>query len=117
MATSSSPSSAAVPPLPRLPRNAPERARPPKGDNPGANPLRGTMSEILPGIHQVEGVDPSPEFSTHVYLVKDRGSGWTLIDTGLPGADAAILAYLGKIGASPNQVKNILITHLHNDHT
>ncbi|HTP54264.1 MAG TPA: MBL fold metallo-hydrolase [Thermoplasmata archaeon] len=75
------------------------------------------MAEILPGVHQVEGVDPSPDFSTHVYLVKDKGPSWTLIDTGLPGAHAAIFAYLAKIKVEPTAVKHVLITHLHRDHT
>ncbi len=75
------------------------------------------MPEILPGVHQVEGVDPSPDFSTHVYLVKDKGSSWTLIDTGLPGTHTATLAYLAKIKVEPTAVKKILITHLHRDHT
>jgi len=75
------------------------------------------MSEILPGVHQVEGVDPSPDFTTHVYLVKDKGSSWTLIDTGLPGAHTATLAYLAKIKVEPTAVKRILLTHLHRDHT
>jgi glyoxylase-like metal-dependent hydrolase (beta-lactamase superfamily II) len=74
------------------------------------------MSEILPGVHLVEGVDPSPDFSTHVYLLKDKGASWTLIDTGLPGASTAILAYLAKIRVEPTAVKKILITHLHRDH-
>ena len=74
------------------------------------------MAEILPGVHQVEGVDPSPDFSTHVYLVKDKGASWTLIDTGLPGAHEAILAYLAKIKVEPTSIKKILITHLHRDH-
>jgi len=74
------------------------------------------MPEILPGVHQVEGVDPSPDFTTHVYLVKDKGASWTLIDTGLPGAHEAILAYLAKIKVEPTSVKKILITHLHRDH-
>jgi glyoxylase-like metal-dependent hydrolase (beta-lactamase superfamily II) len=74
------------------------------------------MAEILPGVHQVEGVDPSPDFSTHVYLVKDKGASWTLIDTGLPGAHQAILAYFAKIKVEPTSVKKILITHLHRDH-
>lgn len=74
------------------------------------------MAEILPGVHQVEGVDPSPDFSTHVYLVKDRGGTWTLIDTGLPGAYDAILAYMAKNKVEPTAVKKILITHLHRDH-
>jgi len=74
------------------------------------------MAEIMPGVHLVEGVDPSPDFSTHVYLVKDKGASWTLIDTGLPGASTAILAYLAKIKVEPTSVKKILITHLHRDH-
>ncbi|MCI4337277.1 MAG: MBL fold metallo-hydrolase [Thermoplasmata archaeon] len=75
------------------------------------------MSEILPGVHMVEGVDPSPDFSTHVYLLKDRGATWTLIDTGLPGSDKAILAYLQKHKIEPTAIKRILLTHLHKDHT
>ena len=75
------------------------------------------MPEILPGVHQVEGVDPSPDFSTHVYLVKDPGSTWTLIDTGLPGSETAIAAYLKKLGIAPTSVARILLTHLHRDHT
>ncbi len=75
------------------------------------------MAEILPGVHQVEGVDPSPDFSTHVYLLKDRGASWTLIDAGLPGTHTATLAYLAKIKVEPTAVKKILITHLHFDHT
>jgi len=74
------------------------------------------MPEILPGIHQVDGVDPSPDFSTHVYLVKDRGSTWTLIDTGLPGAHAAIERYMAQQKIDPTSVKKILLTHLHRDH-
>lgn len=65
----------------------------------------------------MEGVDPSPDFSTHVYLVKDKGNSWTLIDTGLPGAHAAIFAYLAKIKVEPTAVKHVLLTHLHRDHT
>ncbi|MGP8159479.1 MAG: MBL fold metallo-hydrolase [Thermoplasmata archaeon] len=75
------------------------------------------MPEILPGIHLVEGFDPEPDFTTHVYLVKDKGASWTLIDTGLPGASTAILAYLAKIHVEPSSVKKILVTHLHRDHT
>jgi glyoxylase-like metal-dependent hydrolase (beta-lactamase superfamily II) len=75
------------------------------------------MPEILPGVHQVEGVDPSPDFTTHVYLAKDKGATWTLIDTGLPGSDVAIAKYLAKIHVEPTSIKKIVITHLHRDHT
>jgi glyoxylase-like metal-dependent hydrolase (beta-lactamase superfamily II) len=75
------------------------------------------MAEILPGVHLVEGVDPSPDFSTHVYLAKDPGSTWTLIDTGLPGSEVAIAAYLKRHSIAPSSIARILLTHLHRDHT
>lgn len=75
------------------------------------------MSEILPGVHLIDGIDPSPDFSTHVYLLKDRGASWTLIDTGLPGAHEKVVAYLAKIHVEPRAIKKILLTHLHRDHT
>jgi glyoxylase-like metal-dependent hydrolase (beta-lactamase superfamily II) len=75
------------------------------------------MAEILPGVHQVEGVDPSPDFTTHVYLLKDKGGTWTLLDTGLPGSHEPILRYLARIHVEPSAVRKILLTHLHMDHT
>jgi glyoxylase-like metal-dependent hydrolase (beta-lactamase superfamily II) len=75
------------------------------------------MTEIMPGVHLIDGIDPSPEFSTHVYLIKDKGASWTLLDTGLPGAHEKVEAYLTKIHVEPHSVKKILITHLHRDHT
>lgn len=75
------------------------------------------MTEILPGIHQIENIDPSPEFTTHVYLLKNPENGHTLIDSGLPGSEKAILAHLERIGVRPHEVTSIVVTHLHNDHT
>jgi len=74
------------------------------------------MAEILPGVHLIDGIDPSPDFSTHVYLVKDPGASWTLIDSGLPGSEAAIRTYLSRQKIDPRSVKKILLTHLHRDH-
>jgi glyoxylase-like metal-dependent hydrolase (beta-lactamase superfamily II) len=74
------------------------------------------MSEVLPGVHQVEGIDPAPDFTTHVLLLRDQGSTWTLIDTGLPGSDSAILRYMEKHRIEPSSIRQILLTHLHLDH-
>jgi glyoxylase-like metal-dependent hydrolase (beta-lactamase superfamily II) len=74
------------------------------------------MTEILPGIHQVDNVDPSPDFFTHVYLVKDKGNAWTLIDTGLPGTTPKIEAYAKQHKLSLTDIKSIFVTHLHRDH-
>jgi glyoxylase-like metal-dependent hydrolase (beta-lactamase superfamily II) len=75
------------------------------------------MAEILPGVHMVEGIDPSPEFSTHVYLLKDPGATWTLIDSGLPGSEEPIGRYLTTHQIESRSIRRILITHLHRDHT
>ena len=72
------------------------------------------MAEILPGVHLVDTI---PADSTHVFLLKDRGPTWTLIDTGVPGNDAAVLRYLSQHHVEPTAVKRILVTHLHLDHT
>jgi len=72
------------------------------------------MTEILPGVHLVDTIAAE---STHVFLLKDRGGAWTLIDTGVPGEDAAIVKYLQQQKIEPTAVKKILLTHLHLDHT
>jgi len=74
------------------------------------------MAEILPQIHLVEGGDLTPD-SSKFYLIQEASGGWTLVDTGVPGSDSALLAYLKKVGSSPKEIRSILITHLHNDHT
>jgi glyoxylase-like metal-dependent hydrolase (beta-lactamase superfamily II) len=74
------------------------------------------MAEVLPGIHTIDGIDPSSDFTTHVYLVRDKGDRWTLLDTGLPGSDQAIVAYLDRHKIAPTSIGTILITHLHLDH-
>lgn len=75
------------------------------------------MTEVLPGIHQIDSGDSSPEFGYHVYLVKDKGDGWILLDTGLPGTAPKVEAYLKQHGLSPGSIRSIFLTHLHRDHT
>ncbi len=70
------------------------------------------MSEILPGVHHVPAAD-----GTFVYLVKEKGGDFALIDTGLPGSVAPIRAYLDAAKIPPSSIKRILLTHLHRDHT
>lgn len=75
------------------------------------------MAEILPGIHQIDGVGSSPEFFMHLYLVKDKGDSWVLIDTGPPGNISGLSGYLKQQGISPTSIRSIFLTHLHRDHT
>lgn len=73
------------------------------------------MTEILPGLHLVDGPNVTPDASK-VYLMKDRGDSWSLIDTGYPGTAPAIEAYLKAHAIAPAAVRQILLTHLHRDH-
>jgi hydroxyacylglutathione hydrolase len=65
--------------------------------------------EILPGIHQIDGVN------CNCYLVRGN-NGLTLIDTGMPWSRKKILAYINSIHCQPTDIKTIIITHCHFDH-
>ncbi len=65
--------------------------------------------QLFPDIHLIDGVN------SNAYLI-DEPSGLTLVDSGLPGSDQKILAYLRAIGKVPTQLSHILLTHQHVDH-
>ncbi len=65
--------------------------------------------ELLPDIHLIDGVN------SNAYLIIEP-TGLTLVDSGLPGSDQKILAYLRGLGKAPSQVSRILLTHQHVDH-
>ena len=46
-----------------------------------------------------------------------EGDGLTLIDTGVSASPKAILAAIDELGRKPEDVRHILLTHLHGDHT
>jgi glyoxylase-like metal-dependent hydrolase (beta-lactamase superfamily II) len=66
------------------------------------------MEAIVPGIHQVPGYSRS-------YII-DGDDGVTLIDTGLPKRQGAIIDTLAAIGRSMADVRAIAVTHSHADH-
>ncbi|GHC55913.1 MBL fold metallo-hydrolase [Streptomyces cinnamoneus] len=45
------------------------------------------------------------------------GRGWALVDTGLPGNEGPVLDALAGLGARPQDVRDIVLTHYHFDHT
>ncbi len=52
------------------------------------------------------------------YAVRMRdGAGWALVDAGLPGNEQRILDALADLGARPEDVKDIVLTHFHLDHS
>ncbi len=65
--------------------------------------------EIIPGIHQVDGVNGN------AYVI--AGEGLTVIDTGIPGSGKKILSYIrDTLHRDPSGIKTVIITHFHTDH-
>jgi glyoxylase-like metal-dependent hydrolase (beta-lactamase superfamily II) len=65
--------------------------------------------EIIPGIHQVDGVN-----GNCYILVRDD---LTVIDTGLKGSGKKILDYIREeVHRDPAEIRTIIITHFHMDH-
>ena len=79
------------------------------------------MKNITPHLYQlnlgyvnafiIEDSAPGPD------AAGDLVSGLTLIDTGTPGNLPKIFAQLKKAGKDPRQIRRIIVTHAHTDHT
>lgn len=66
--------------------------------------------EIIPGIHQVDGVNGN------CYVI--ARDGLTVIDTGLPGSSPKILSCIrDELRRQPSEIRTIVLTHCHIDHT
>src|SRR5664279_2449625 len=66
--------------------------------------------EILSDVHWIDGI------TANTYLV--LGNQTTLIDTGTPGKQENILRYLQTVlKGKPEDIKTIVLTHHHVDHT
>ena len=66
------------------------------------------MVEILPGVHQIDGVYP---FS---YAVSDDDGSLTLVDTGMSNDGKSVLEYIrAKMSSAPCDVETIVLTHCH----
>jgi len=63
----------------------------------------------------VDGVFPVPLGFVNAFLIDYNGL--TLIDTGIAGNSEKILAAVRELGKQPRDIHDILITHLHFDHT
>lgn len=67
------------------------------------------LSPVVPGLWRIDlGI-------VNAYLL-ESDDGPVLIDTGSPGAEAAVLAALSERGHAPEAVRSIVVTHHHPDH-
>ncbi len=64
--------------------------------------------EVIPGLWMIEGPGPC-------YLYRDADT-YTLIDAGITGEATRILDHLEQVGGKPEQLKQIILTHSHDDH-
>jgi glyoxylase-like metal-dependent hydrolase (beta-lactamase superfamily II) len=69
-----------------------------------------TAEEILPGLHQIS------LGNVNSFLIRN-GDELTAIDAGHPGDAETILTAVRELGHQPSDVRNILITHAHYDHS
>lgn len=68
------------------------------------------MEEIKSGFYRISlGL-------VNVYLLENE-SDLLLIDTGMPGSERRILRQIDRLGRRPSDLKWILVTHLHRDHS
>jgi glyoxylase-like metal-dependent hydrolase (beta-lactamase superfamily II) len=63
----------------------------------------------VPGVHRLE-------FEIGQVYLWDWGPGVTVVDTGIRGSAAAILEALEAIGRRHDDVREIVLTHCHDDH-
>jgi glyoxylase-like metal-dependent hydrolase (beta-lactamase superfamily II) len=64
---------------------------------------------VVPGVYRL-GFVPGQAY------LWDWGAGLTVIDTGGAGSAGAILEAIGAIGRRPEDVREIVLTHFHDDH-
>jgi glyoxylase-like metal-dependent hydrolase (beta-lactamase superfamily II) len=78
------------------------------------------MSEIIPGVHWIKlpiNMEDSTLDGINVYLIKGD-KGYILVDTGWNTDESfsTLHNYLVKIGVSFEDIKQIVVTHVHPDH-
>jgi glyoxylase-like metal-dependent hydrolase (beta-lactamase superfamily II) len=73
------------------------------------------MIQIITGVYLLSSFLGIGAWGANVYLLVD--DDLTLVDTGLPGRADLILEQIEELGYSPSDIKRIIITHYHADHT
>lgn len=69
---------------------------------------------LAPGVYRVDAIRIKNAINV---LLLENDDGWTLVDTGLAGSVGRIKDALASLGAGPEDLKRIFITHQHDDHT
>jgi glyoxylase-like metal-dependent hydrolase (beta-lactamase superfamily II) len=76
------------------------------------------MSELLPGVFLVDGVGaPGRPGTVNVSLLVAQNGTATLVDAGFPGVMQRLTATLEEAGILASDVRRVIVTHYHPDHT
>lgn len=75
--------------------------------------MTGGLDQIAEGVYRVDAL-PIPNL-VNVLLLRDE-DGWTLVDTGIGSSVGRIKNALEALGAGPEDLKRIFLTHQHDDH-
>ena len=68
------------------------------------------MHQLTASLYQISlGV-------VNVFVIKDKDSGLTLIDTGYKGSSTQIFSALRRGGEDPAAIRRVILTHCHPDH-
>lgn len=70
--------------------------------------------KITPRVYQLSGIWGTGAWGVNVFLL--MGNNLTLVDTGFRGRMTQILKEVRRLGYSPSDIGNIIITHHHADH-
>jgi glyoxylase-like metal-dependent hydrolase (beta-lactamase superfamily II) len=70
--------------------------------------------QVTEHVYQLGGLLGTGVLGANVYLLLD--TGLTLVDTGLKGRYRSILKQVKRLGFSPSDISDIIITHHHADH-
>ena len=75
------------------------------------------MTKIAKNIHSIEGLEiPIPGFHIIPYIIEENKNDLTLIDTCFISELDKLDAYFESVGLKLENVKRIILTHLHTDH-
>ncbi len=69
--------------------------------------------EVAPGVVRIPVV---PMDLVNAFALIDDDGQVTLVDTGLKASPGRVLAGLAEVGAAPQDVTRIIVTHAHSDH-